>query len=337
MTPQLQTVLLAAGTAALVGAAGVVVVGATARRSIRAASVITPLVVVASVAVGVVVSARAMFLSAHDLTAVLLVLAAATPVALVFGVVLARRVHALDQRAVEAAAARERDREVEARRREMVAWVSHDLRTPLAGIRAMAESLEDGVVADPQRYHTRIRVEVARMATMVDDLLALSRIQSGALRLVREQVSLGDLLSDAMASLQPMAADADVRLRGDARGGVRADVDTREMSRALTNLIVNAIRHTPPDGTVVVEAGHDHGTALVTVVDECGGIPDADLARLFEPGWRGSHARTPGQAGAGLGLAIARGVVEAHGGGIGVANVPGGCRFEVRLPSAVTG
>ncbi|HSK26933.1 MAG TPA: HAMP domain-containing sensor histidine kinase [Jiangellales bacterium] len=333
MTPEVQTVLLAAGTAAVVGAAGAVVVGVVARRSVRAASFVTPLVVVASVAVGVLVSARAMFLSSHDLTAVLLVLAATVPVALVFGLVLARRVYELDRRATDEAAAHAKDREVEASRREMVAWASHDLRTPLAGIRAMAESLEDGVVADPARYHSRIRAEADRMAAMVDDLLALSRIQTGALRLAREQVTLADLVSDALASAQPTAAEAGVRLAGSADGPVAAAVDPEQLFRALGNLVVNAVRHTPPDGTVVVEARRDGDSAVLAVSDGCGGIPEADLPRLFEPGWRGSSARSPGPAGAGLGLAIARGLVEAQGGRLGVTNVDGGCRFEVRLPS----
>jgi len=333
VSPELQTVLLAAVTAAVVGAAGTLLVVATARRSVRAASVVTPLVAVASVAVGVLVSARAMFLSSHDLTAVLLVLAATVPVALAFGVVLARRVRALDRRAAEETAARARDREVEASRREMVAWVSHDLRSPLAGIRAMAESLEDGVVDDPARYHARIRVEADRMAAMVDDLLMLSRIQSGALRLSRDQVDVADLVSDALASVQPVADDAGVRLEGSADGQVTVDADVGQLSRALTNLVVNAVRHTPPDGTVAVAARRDRDSAVLTVQDRCGGIPDADLTRVFEPGWRGSQARTPGRAGAGLGLAIVQGLVEAHGGSVGVANVPGGCRFEVRLPA----
>jgi signal transduction histidine kinase len=334
VSPELQTVALAAGTAAVVGAAGALLVVVTARRSIRAASVVTPLVVVASVAVGVLVSARAMFLSSHDLTAVLLVLAATTPVALGFGVVLARRVRVLDRRAADEAAARVRDREVEASRREMVAWVSHDLRSPLAGIRAMAESLEDGVVDEPGRYHARIRVEADRMAAMVDDLLMLSRIQAGALHLARDQVDVADLVSDAIASVKPVADEAGVHLQGSADGLVTVEVDAGQVSRALTNLVVNAVRHTPPDGTVALAARQERDSAVLTVRDHCGGIPDGDLAKLFEPGWRGSDARTPGRAGAGLGLAIVQGVVEAHGGRVGVANVPGGCRFEVRLPVA---
>lgn len=325
--------VLAGGTAAAVGGIGAAVVLTAARRAVAVAAVAAPLVVVASVAAGVVVSAQAMFLSAHDLTVVLLVLAGAGPVALLSGVALARRVRSLDRRAAEDAAGRQRDQDVEATRREMLAWASHDLRTPLAGIRAMAESLEDGVIADKAGYHRRIRDEADRMAVMVDDLVALARIQSGTLRLAREQVSLADLVSDTIASARPLASSRSINLTGAADGPVHAVVDTRALSRALTNLVVNALRHTPADGAVAVTARADGDAAVLTVSDGCGGIADADLPRLFEPGWRGTRARTPAVGeGAGLGLAIVRGVVEAHAGQVGVQNVDGGCQFEVRLP-----
>ncbi len=336
MGPEVGAVLWSAGTAAGVGALGAVGVVALARRSSTAAAVAAPLVVVGSVAAGVLVGAQSMLLSAHDSTVVLLVLLAAAPVALAFGVLLARRIRMLDKRAADEAAARARDREVETSRREMVAWVTHDLRTPLAGIRAMAEALEDGVVDDPSRYHAGIRGEADRMSVMLDDLLALSRIQSGLLRLVRERVSLADLVSDTVASAQVLARSRRVELRGHAADTVPVEVDAREMSRVVRNLVVNGVRHTPPDGSVVVEANQADGVATVAVTDGCGGIAEPDLSRVFDAGWRGSGARTPGtDEGAGLGLAIVRGVVEAHGGEVVVRNVEGGCRFEVRLPAPV--
>jgi signal transduction histidine kinase len=231
--------------------------------------------------------------------------------------------------------ARARERAVEQSRRELIAWISHDLRTPLAGLRAMAESLEDGVAADPARYHRRIRVEVDRLSGMVDDLFELSRIQAGALQLSVSRVSLYDLVGDALAGTEVLARSRAVRLEDSGIAAVPVHVDSKEMSRALTNLLVNAIRHTPSDGTVAVGVEHpadDH--VLVTVTDACGGIPDDDLPRVFDTGWRGSHARTPGpDGGAGLGLAIVRGIVEAHRGTVEVVNVGGGCRFEMRLPA----
>ena len=229
---------------------------------------------------------------------------------------------------------RARESALEQSRRQLVAWVSHDLRTPLAGLRAMAEALEDGLAADPPRYHKQMRADADRLATMVDDLFVLSRVHSGTLHLSQAEIALDDLVSDVLASTEVLAGARGVRLAGRAAGRLAVLVDPRELSRALTNLLSNAIRHTPPGGSVYVEARRDTGDALLTVADGCGGIPEADLPHVFDVAWRGTDARSPGQeGGAGLGLAIVRGIVEAHGGGVRVVNAEGGCRFEVRLPA----
>ncbi|MBG0827062.1 HAMP domain-containing histidine kinase [Planomonospora sp. ID67723] len=233
----------------------------------------------------------------------------------------------------------ERERALEGARRELVAWVSHDLRTPLAGMRAMAEALEDGVVADPEtvsRYHTQIRLEVDRLSGMVDDLFELSRIHAGALRLSRGRIGLGDLVAEALAGVEPLARAKGVRLADEVEPAVPVEADAGELSRAVRNLVVNAIRHTPADGTVVVRATVEDGLACLSVADCCGGIPPEDLPRVFDVAFRGEAARSPRAdgAGAGLGLAIARGIVEAHEGVIGVVNEGPGCRFEIRLPLA---
>ncbi|WP_262402912.1 sensor histidine kinase [Actinomadura sp. CNU-125] len=115
------------------------------------------------------------------------------------------------------------------------------------------------------------------------------------------------------------------------RDALPVQVDAGELGRALRNLVVNAIRHTPGDGTVEIVGDVDGGEVRVTVADGCGGIPEDDLPRVFDVAFRGEAARSPG-GGAGLGLAIARGIVEAHAGRIGVANAGPGCRFEIRLP-----
>ncbi|MDP9393511.1 MAG: sensor histidine kinase [Actinomycetota bacterium] len=120
-------------------------------------------------------------------------------------------------------------------------------------------------------------------------------------------------------------------MTGDVEGSVRVEGDVRELSRVLTNLVLNGIVHTPAHGAVVISAGTDRAAAWVTVTDSCGGIPEPDLSRVFEPWWRGTSARTPSGSSAGLGLAIVRGLVEAHGGSVAVDNVDGGCRFAVRL------
>jgi len=337
VTPETETVLIAAGTAAGTGAIGALGVWALARRSIRSALVAAPLVVVVSVAAGVLVSSRAMFISDHDSSVVLLVVAAVAPVALIYGLVLASRVHRLDREAAasaaEAVAARERDAQVEAQRRDLVAWASHDLRTPIAGIRAMAEAIEDGVAPASGAYPARIRREADRMAAMVDDLLALSRIHSGALTLRLERVSVADLVSDALASAHALADARGVRLDGQADGAVLARVDAREIGRVLDNLIGNAIAASHAGGTVSVATHADGEQAVIVVADSCGGIPEPVRARMFEPWWRGDSARSPGSGeGAGLGLAVVRGLVEAHGGQVGVTNIAGGCAIEVRLP-----
>ena len=239
------------------------------------------------------------------------------------------------------AQARTRERALEASRRELVAWVSHDLRTPLAGLRAMAEALEDQVVVDPRevsQYHSQIRREVDRLTVMIDDLFELSRIHAGALRLSKRMVGLEDLVAEVVASAEPVARHKGVRLSGAAVRGMPVFVDSAEMGRALRNLVTNAIRHTPSDGGVDVLAEVQSGMACVSVSDACGGIPPGDLPRVFDVAFRGESARTPGpQEGAGLGLSIARGIVEAHSGQIAVRNAGPGCQFLIRLPLARPG
>ncbi|HEX5967795.1 MAG TPA: HAMP domain-containing sensor histidine kinase [Intrasporangium sp.] len=339
MGAELQAVLVSAGVATLVGGAGAVLVLLLTRRpSVRAvarAALAAPVIVVLAVAAGIYASARAMLLSEHDSRLVLLGLLAALPVALVTGWIIARHVQDLGRTLAEAESARRRELEVEERRRELVAWLSHDLRTPLAGIGALAEALEDGVAGDPAAAFARLRREVGRMSGMVDDLLDLSRIHAGDVARNRQPVSLSDLVSDVVASAQPVAAASGVALTGTAEDPVVASVDASELTRVVENLVANALRHTPAGGSVQVSVGECDGQQVVAVQDGCGGIPEEFLPRLFEPAFRGTAARTPrGSEGAGLGLAIVRGIVEAHGGSVSVRNEGAGCRFQVSLPGA---
>jgi signal transduction histidine kinase len=234
--------------------------------------------------------------------------------------------------------ARAREQAFEASRRELVAWVSHDLRTPLAGLRAMAEALEDRVVVDPgevDHYHSQIRIETERLAAMIDDLFELSKIHAGALRLSPRVVGLEDLIADVVASAAPVARAKRVRLTGSAVRGMPVLIDSAEFGRAVRNLVINAIRHTPPDGTIEILGELRSGVACVSVSDECGGIPLDDLPRVFDVAFRGESARTPDPSGgAGLGLSIARGIVEAHSGDISVLNTGPGCQFLITLPLA---
>src|SRR5450631_2012631 len=234
--------------------------------------------------------------------------------------------------------ARRHERAIEDSRRELIAWVSHDLRTPLAGIRAMAEALEDNVVStdeDRSLYHRRIRVEVDRLARMVDDLFELSRIHSGELHLSLHHMMVGDVVRDAIATAMPVAQAKRVQLNSDGldSAGPLVDIDPHALSRVIGNLLSNAIRYTPHDGAVSIAAAHDAEFAYVSVRDECGGIADVDIDRVFDVAYRGAPARTPEpDGGAGLGLAIARGIVDAHRGRIGAENVGTGCRFTIALP-----
>jgi signal transduction histidine kinase len=324
----------------------------------------------ATVALGAWSGARAMFLSQHDLRILGVVLCAAATVGLVTTLVLGDRIGAAATSLVEAARrigdgevlsvaasaahatdtarlgreleltarrlaeARRREQAIDTSRRELVAWISHDLRTPLAGLRALAEALDDGVVdgETARRYCSLMRVETERLSSLVDDLFELSRTQAGVLRLELQRVSLGDLVSDAVAGLSPVARAKGVHLEGRLLG-LPADCNASpaELLRALRNVLENAVRHTPSDGTVVVEASTVGDAAVLSVADDGGGIPIADLPRVFDAGFQADPARTTAR-GAGLGLAIAKSIIEAHRGEIEVANVNGGARFTIRLP-----
>ncbi|TMR12761.1 HAMP domain-containing histidine kinase [Nonomuraea zeae] len=353
-------VAVAAGLGLLVALAGIGVMWRLRTRSIGVMLAVVVVVAVAATLAGVVAIIMRMIIEGPVKDFVLSVVAVGGLVGLGVAFVLARRVVGESRRLVSAVRdlpfvapqglpaelqtiantleeAYARERALEGARRELVAWVSHDLRTPLAGMRAMAEALEDGVVSDAEtvaRYHGQIKLEVERLSVMVDDLFELSRIHAGALRLSRARIGLADLVADTLAGAEPLARAKGVVLTAEAAAGVPVEADAGALGRALGNLVVNAIRHTPSDRTVVLRAGvDDEGMACLSVTDCCGGIPEEDLPRVFEVAFRGEAARTPtADGGAGLGLAIAQGIVEAHDGVIGVVNDGPGCRFEIRLP-----
>ncbi len=229
---------------------------------------------------------------------------------------------------------------IEEQRRQLIAGVCHDLRTPLAGIRAMVEALEDGVVHDAEtvvRYYRTMRREMDRLAGLVDDLFALSRLQAGALDLHLEPVSLEMLVSDGVTAASVTVRAKGVEMSADVSSpSTEVQVSYPEMARVLRNLLENAIRHTPPGGAIRVEACVDveNDAAVVSVRDSCGGIPAPELPRLFDLAYRGQVARAARDGGGGLGLALARGVVDAHHGEIAVRNEGHGCCFTIRLPLA---
>ncbi|WP_328604495.1 HAMP domain-containing histidine kinase [Amycolatopsis sp. NBC_00345] len=308
------------------------------RRSLASTMTVLVLVPVVTTLAGVLGISGFMFTPALTtmLVVCLLVALVAVPAAIVLGRAIAR--HSVWERE-----ARERERAAEQSRRELVAWISHDLRSPLAGIQAMAEALADGVVYERSEiadYAQRIGGETTRLSGMVGDLFELSRITAGALQLTMSAVPLRDVVSDAVAAQSPVAERKRVRVLENGEAWPVVSGSDPELARIVRNLVSNAIRHTPPDGTVAVQIDIDGDQALLAVDDSCGGIPDDEIGRVFDVAFRGTQARTPERSGTttggGLGLAIAKGLVEAHRGQIGVHNHGPGCRFEVRLPLAVS-
>lgn len=364
MTPA-TTLLLAFGA----GAAGGSVVGAVgwaaarSARSLRLAVMVPPAAAIAAVVASVVVSTQAMYLTGEQTRLMVAACAGGAVVGLITAVLLARRVQRLEDDVARARIARAASDHAEQGRRQLVAALTHDLRTPLAGIRAMAEALEDGVAPDADDYLRRIRDEVDRTATMVDDLFELARLQAGLTPQQPEDVLLQEAVGQAVILVSPLAAQrgtvihvvAGDRPQHDRGRGPTARVDPVSLHRVLVNLLVNAVQaggqvavsvlatngrpgdslegrtdREVVDGEVV--DGAAGGTVGVRVEDSCGGIPEDDLMHLFEAGWRGQSARTPGSSGAGLGLTVVRELVQAAGGSVAVTNIDGGCRFDVCLP-----
>jgi signal transduction histidine kinase len=365
-------VLTAVAAAILIGALAVVALRVTRRASIVVRLFLVVAATVISIVVATLAIAREMYISGHDLTVLCWVIGisalASLGVAAVIGLRLARAgvqlqasAHAIGDGSVvvakehegrefaslareladmseRLALARVRAETADESRRRLFAWIAHDLRTPLAALQAMAESLEDRVAEDPVRYYGQIRAQAETLAGMVDDVFELSKIQSGTLTLQMERLSLFDLISDSVAELHPLAARRSITLRESSSEDVTVWGDARELSRVVSNLLINAIQHSPANSEILITAHETvSGFASLSVVDAGGGIPETDLARIFDPGWRGTDARTPPSkvgpsAGAGLGLAIVRGIVQAHSGGVSAHNIPGGCQFEVTLP-----
>jgi signal transduction histidine kinase len=216
-------------------------------------------------------------------------------------------------------------------RRELVAWASHDLRAPLASMQAMIEAIEDGI-ATPDQYLPTLRDQVRTLSSLVDDLFELARIDSGVLALTVNEVKVSTLVESALRQLEPEAAARNVRLIAELDRDASAAVAPEKIERVLFNVLTNAIRHTPADGSVAVHLEREGGDVLVRVEDTGAGLPEDAPARMFDRFWRADRARSGG--GMGLGLAIARGLIEAHGGRIWAENGrDGGARVTFTLPA----
>jgi signal transduction histidine kinase len=217
-------------------------------------------------------------------------------------------------------------------RRELVAWASHDLRTPLAAIRAMIEAVEDGI-ATPDQYIEALAEQTRRLGSLVDDLFELARIDAGVLSLELTEASLGGLIDSCVRGLQAEAGRRNVRLETHLDGAPPVRCAPDKVERVLGNLLTNALRHTPSDGAIAVLVEPASDEVRVSVEDSGEGIAPEALRRVFDRFWRADPARSPG--GSGLGLAIARGLVEAQGGRIWAENRPGGgARISFTLPAA---
>ncbi|HEU4906180.1 MAG TPA: HAMP domain-containing sensor histidine kinase [Solirubrobacterales bacterium] len=227
-------------------------------------------------------------------------------------------------------------RDVEAARRRLVASVSHDLRTPLASLRLLVESIDDGVVTGEtrDRYLGEIRTHVAALSGLIDDLFELSRIEAGDISWTMSQVELRELVGDTVAAMRAPAAARGVALAAELPPGeLIARANAEKLQRVLFNLIQNAIRHTPADGSVTVRARTAAGGVEVEVADDGDGISPADGRRVFDPFYRGEEGAGD-EDGAGLGLAISRAIVEAHGGRIWLEPATPGTRVLFTLQAS---
>jgi signal transduction histidine kinase len=240
----------------------------------------------------------------------------------------------LDDMAARLQGAQERERQIEATRRDLVTAVSHDLRTPLASLRAMVEAIDEGVVEDPEsmrRYAQEMRRSVRQLGAMVDDLFELAQLDAGAIESETRRARLGEVVSSAVATVELQAEEKGLSLVAELNGADDAPCSPR-LARVIQNLLVNAVRHTPADGSVRIEARHSADALEVAVTDTGEGIAPQDLARVFDPFFRADPARQG--AGAGLGLALAKRIVEALGGEISAESEPShGARFAVTLPT----
>lgn len=230
-----------------------------------------------------------------------------------------------------------KQQELDTLRRNLIAWAGHDLRTPLASIRAIVEALADGMVQDPEtteRYLQTAQREIRALSVLIDDLFELAQIEAGGLRLEMGSNSLSDLISDTIESFSALSVQQGVTLQGSVSPGVDpARFDAKEIGRVLSNLVGNALRYTPEGGRIELGATVHADAVRVEVQDTGQGIKAEDLPHVFERFYRGEKSRSRATGGAGLGLAIAKGIVEAHGGSMGVESLPGnGTRFFFTLP-----
>ncbi|MFN3256104.1 MAG: sensor histidine kinase [Ilumatobacter sp.] len=312
----------------------------------------------------IAIAAQTMFINSHDLRLLMWVLIPAVLGAAVVAVLLARPV-ARDAKRICDAAMRVADGDLTARtgvrrndelgeaaemfdvmvarldaveyeRSLMLSSISHDLRTPLAALRAAVEAIRDGVAPDPDLYLSGMERQVRALTSLVDDLQLYTRLVSGTLHLNTTRLDLNELADEAMETLRPLAEPRSVRLLLDADSRVMADVDGSQLARVIRNLLDNAIRYAPDGSVVLVRIAERNGRATMQVIDEGPGFPTDFRAHAFEPFTRADEARDTRTGTAGLGLSIAKGIVAAHRGTVSLGEGPGGVVL-VTLPVDVHG
>jgi len=230
-----------------------------------------------------------------------------------------------------------RQKELADLRRNLIAWVGHDLRTPLASIRAIVEALADDVVDDPatvQRYLHTAQGQIRALSLLIDEFFELAQLETGGLHLDAGLNSIADLISDTLESFSHLAAQQGITFTGDVAPGTDLlPMDAQKIGRVLNNLVGNALRHTPAGGAVHLQAATIDGQVVVDVADTGPGIAPADLPFIFDRFYRGEKSRNRTTGGAGLGLAICKAIVEAHGGRISAENRAQGACFRFSLPA----
>ena len=328
--------LFSMAVTAIVGVLLGVGVMALANRSPRWAAMLAPLVGLVAMITGVAIGTQQMVIAADTRQNLWWIVMATAPVAVGMGVALSMRIRRITERAAQELAEAAKRRDLENTRIELISWLSHDLRTPLAGIRAMSEAIEDGA-PDDGLYLRRISAEATRTTEMVDDMLALSRLHTGT-TVRRERVAVDVLADDIATTLTPLGKESGIDLCATTSGMPVVIGDARFLSRMITNLVVNAIQYSSPGSSVDLSIDGGPDAVTITVRDSCGGMAADEFRRMFDTGWRRDQARTPrsraGSSGAGIGLAIVRAVVDAHGGTVSVAPTAEGCGVTVVLPAA---
>lgn len=233
--------------------------------------------------------------------------------------------------------AAEQRKELENLRKELIAWVGHDLQTPLTSISALIDALSDGMVEDletRQRYYGTVKKNISKLSQLIDDMFQLAQIDAGGLTLNFELVSISDLISDCLEGFTGIAKLNQIELRGSVSKDIQeVEIDAKRINRVLTNLIDNAMDHTQNNGLVEVIASQSIGEFMVEVRDNGTGISTKDLPYIFDKFYRGNNPQTTSTKRSGLGLAISKGIVEAHGGRIEVQSQPGHTQFTFTIPN----